>query len=73
MKVDPDYKRERDEVAARVGAILGEEVICARCGATYKTMNAICSADILDPCPGFKRIDEVKVPIEAEVFGFNRK
>jgi hypothetical protein len=62
------YDQQRTEVANRVGMILGDEVICARCGATYKTMNDVCSADILDPCPGFKRIDEIQVPIEREVF-----
>jgi hypothetical protein len=62
------YDVERNVVAGRVATILGDEVICARCGATYKTMNNVCSADILDPCPGFKRIDEVQMPIEREVF-----
>ena len=64
------YDRKRTIVADRVGAILGDEVICARCGATYKTMSDVCSAEILDPCPGFLRIEEVQVPIEREVFKF---
>ena len=62
------YDEQRKIVADRVGAALGDSVICNRCGATYKTMNDVCSADILDPCPGFVRIDEVQVPIEREVF-----
>lgn len=62
------YDEQRKVVAERVGAVLGDSVICARCGATYKTMNEACTADILDPCPGFVRIDEVQVPIEREVF-----
>lgn len=68
-----EIEEKRTEVANRVGAILGDSVICDRCGATYKTMNDVCSADLADPCPGFKHIDDVQVPIEAEVFGFNRK
>jgi len=68
-----EYERQRTIVADRVGAILGESVICDRCGATYKTMNDVCSADLLDPCQGFVRIDEVQVPIEREVFNLGRK
>lgn len=61
-------EKMRDEVCRRVTAILGDEVICDRCGATIKTMNNACTADLLDPCPGFQRVDEVQVPIEREVF-----
>ncbi len=66
-----DFER-RKMVSARVEKVLGDEIICSRCGATYKTYNDACSADLLDQCQGFNRIDEVQMPIEAEVFGFNR-
>lgn len=59
---------KRKLVRERVAAILGDQTICAVCGATYKTMNEACTAELLDPCPGFRRIDEVQVPIEREVF-----
>lgn len=62
-------ERKRKVVADRVAAILGDENICDRCGATYKTMNVVCSAPLDEACPGFRRIDEVQVPIENEVFG----
>lgn len=52
----------------RVAVALGDETICDRCGATFKTMNDTCTADLLEPCPGFLRIDEVQVPIDREVF-----
>jgi len=61
-------EKMRDEVCRRVAAILGDDVICNRCGATLKTMNGACTADLLDPCPGFRRVDEVQVPIERDVF-----
>lgn len=61
---------KRTEVRDRVAAILGNSTICDRCGATYKTMNDVCTAELLDPCPGFERIDAVQVPIEREVFKF---
>lgn len=64
--------QKRKLVADRVGTVLGESVICDRCGATYHTMNDKCSASLLDRCPGFNRIDEVQVPIEDDVFGFSR-
>jgi len=60
-------QQARKVIHDRVAAVLGEEVICNRCGATYRTMNNACTAEILDPCPGFLRIDEVQVPIEREV------
>jgi hypothetical protein len=61
-------EEKRKLVRERVSAALGDEVICDRCGATYKTMNTACTAEILDPCPGFLRVDSVQVPIEREVF-----
>ena len=64
----PTLEQKREIVRNRVAAILGDETICNRCGATYKTMNLACTADLLDPCPGFKRIDEIQVPLEREVF-----
>lgn len=61
-------REQRRLVHDRVAAALADKVICERCGATFKTMNDVCSADLLDPCPGFVAIDEVQVPIEREVF-----
>lgn len=61
-------QQARKLVHERVAASLGDKVICDRCGATFKTMNDVCSAELLDPCPGFLAIDEVQVPIEREVF-----
>jgi hypothetical protein len=60
--------RKRNEVQDRVKAVLGSEVICARCGATYYTMNDVCTAALDERCPGFVRWDEVQTPIEREVF-----
>jgi hypothetical protein len=60
-------QQARALIHERVTAALGDEVICNRCGATFKTMNGTCTADLLDPCPGFLRVDEVQVPIEREV------
>lgn len=60
-------REKRKLIHDRVVAVLGDEVICNRCGATFKTMNEACTADLLDPCPGFRRVDEVQVPIEREV------
>lgn len=81
MPVPPDYlvygpteddfmntAQKRALVHERVTAALGDETICSRCGATFKTMNTACTADLLDPCPGFLRVDEVQVPIERVVF-----
>ncbi len=59
---------KRKLVYERVTAALGDETICDRCGCTFKTMNTACTADLLDPCPGFLRVDAVQVPIEREVF-----
>lgn len=39
-------------------AILGDSVICVRCGATMATYADKCSADLDDACPGFVRIEE---------------
>lgn len=61
-------KQKRALVQERVAATLGDNVICDRCGATFKTMNAVCVAELLDPCMGFKVIDAVQVPIEREIF-----
>lgn len=63
-------EQKRTIVCDRVAAVLGDDTICDRCGATFKTMNDVCSAALLDRCPGFNRIDEVQVPIEREVFQF---
>lgn len=40
--------------------------ICERCGAMFQTMNEVCSADLLDPCPGFMAIEEAKKKFNAE-------
>lgn len=60
-------REARKLIHERVTAALGDEVICDRCGATFKTMNEACTADLLDPCPGFLRVDAVQMPIEREV------
>lgn len=39
-------------------AVLGEEVICRRCGATMQTYAVACAAALDDPCPGFVAIEE---------------
>lgn len=61
---------KRARVHERVAAALGDGPICERCGATFKTMNEACTAELLDPCPGFRTIDAVQVPIERKIFGF---
>lgn len=61
-------EQKREIVRGRVATTLGNSVICDRCGATYLTMNDTCTAELLDRCPGFNRIDEVQMPIEREVF-----
>jgi hypothetical protein len=71
--VDPvklTNNQKRRLISERVEAALGSEVICSRCCATVATFSNVCTAEILDPCPGFLRIDEVRKPIEAEVLGF---
>lgn len=60
--------QKRALVQDRVAAALGEETICDRCGATYATYGARCSAPLTERCPGFNRVDEVQMPIEREVF-----
>lgn len=60
-------KEARKLIHDRVAATLGDSQICERCGATFKTMNDACTADLLDPCPGFLAVDKVQVPIEREV------
>ncbi len=60
-------KEARKLIHDRVAAALGDSPICERCGATFKTMNDVCTAEMLDPCPGFLAIDKVQVPIEREV------
>lgn len=62
-----EIERLRTVVCDRVAAILGAEIICDRCGCSFQTMNEKCSADLLDLCPGFNRVDAVQVPIEREV------
>lgn len=40
--------------------------ICAGCGATLDTMNTACTADMLDPCPGFLAIENAKQRFNKE-------
>lgn len=61
-----EVERRRKMVQERVSAILANEIICPRCGATYWTMNKKCSAPLEERCPGFLRWDEVQKPIEKE-------
>lgn len=61
-------EQKRAIVYQRVKAALGDGKICDRCGATFKTMNEVCTAELLDLCPGFCRIEDVQLPIEREVF-----
>lgn len=73
QEITMNIREKRKLVAGRVLVVLGEEVICNQCGATAKTMNEACTADLLDPCPGLRRWDEVQVPIEREVFQLSLK
>lgn len=59
---------KRKLVHDRVLEALGDTIICDRCGTTFQKMNTTCTAEILDPCPGFLKVDSVQVPIEREVF-----
>jgi ribosomal protein L40E len=64
-----DLLEKRAAVRDRVAAALGDETICHRCGANYRTYALKCTADLGERCPGFNRVDEVQVPIERDVFG----
>ena len=39
-------------------AVLGDQVICDRCGATMATYADACTAALDDPCPGFLTIED---------------
>lgn len=58
------------EIYQEVERILGESEICDRCHCTVFTFGDKCSAALGDMCPGFNRIDEVRAPIVARVYGF---
>ncbi len=49
---DPAYYTQPAET------ILGNRVICERCGATMQTYADACTADLGDACPGFVAIEE---------------
>lgn len=50
-------RREWAYTEAQIGT---DKVICNRCGATLRTFADQCDAELDDPCPGFKAIDDVK-------------
>ncbi len=62
-------KTKAQRVGEAVEAALGNETICNRCGATVATFSDQCTADLLDQCPGFLRIEEVRNPIAKRVYG----
>lgn len=60
-------KRDRQKrIAAATIAELGNEIICARCGATALTYVDKCRADLY-ACPGFLRYDEVRCKNERAI------
>lgn len=67
-RITPNRLRElREQVSRIVEQRLAGRVICSRCGATIKTFSDVCTADLLDRCPGFEAIDRVQVVVEREV------
>jgi len=66
--------RKRDlrqsQICNEVEAVLGNSIICGRCRCTFPEMADKCTAPLEEPCPGFNRIDEVRRPIVARVYGF---
>lgn len=56
MKLSENLKRE----TAFVEALLGEQVICNRCGCKLQGYTSQCTADLSDACPGFSRIEEAR-------------
>jgi hypothetical protein len=50
-------RRQWAFVEAQIG---GGRVICSRCGCTLGTFAEDCDAELEDPCPGFKLVDEAK-------------
>lgn len=46
---------------------IGDGIICHRCHATFATFADKCTADLAERCPGFERIDVVKMQAEHEV------
>lgn len=67
-RVSPNRLRElRERVHALVEQRLAGRIICARCGATYRTYGDKCSADLAERCPGFEAVDVVQMAAEKEV------
>ena len=58
--------RRRVWVHEQVAKILGNEIICARCRATFASFDETCMADLNEPCQGFRRIDAVQKPLEKK-------
>jgi hypothetical protein len=53
----PNFAREqREKLWARVEHLLGPRAICARCGATFKTFDDKCQANIGSECAGARAI-----------------
>jgi hypothetical protein len=59
--------RRQIEIAKRTADELGNEVICAQCGASVTTYGDVCMAPLEVRCPGFNRYDEVRRKHEALV------
>lgn len=56
-----DRPRElREQLPQRIAEILGRRAICRRCGATYKTYEDVCEADLGEQCPGAKAEAEAR-------------
>ena len=73
--VNAQQRREREiarqrQVNTEVEAAIGNSEICSHCKATLDTFADKCSAPLEVECPGFKRIDEVRRPIVARIYGF---
>jgi ribosomal protein L40E len=67
MRIKQDNRQQ--QIATAVEEALGDSEICARCKATMETMADKCTLFPV-PCPGFNRIDEVRRPIVARVYGW---
>ncbi len=63
-------QNQQSEIWKGVEEQLGDSEICSRCSATFATMPDKCNAPLDDQCPGFLRIDEVRRPIVAQVYGW---
>jgi ribosomal protein L40E len=56
----------RERIIARARVILGFNVICTRCGATYGNYAEECEANLGDQCPGARRIADAMAQAERE-------